>query len=412
MGRGLRLRLPPLTTIALAVLVLLGRPGVAQVDEYDTRYGATIEVSVDDLLQMPESYLGRAVRTRGELDTLPSLRGLVYALRGTFGGRLLVAPVPEATEAWEERARVWMGREVEVTGVLSATNAPVSSSSAITPDLAAYYIAIWGFLGPPDEKELAAPATPTTLEALVTKLGKLDGRNVTVVGQFRGANLFGDLPASSRRRTSDWVIKEELYAVWVTGRKPKGAGWSYDPGLKRDTGKWLRVTGRVSTQRGVVTIEAVSIALDKAPSAAAAAQPPPPPPLQPKKPPVVVFSLPLDGEREVPAGTIFKVQFSQDMDEASLKDRVILRYAGRPQPGDRALDAVKITYDGGPHAVEIDPGDLLRPGRVVEILLLPGIKDLDGLPLQARPGFRPPEPAVDVLRFRIATPGLLGGSSP
>ncbi len=125
----------------------------------------------------------------------------------------------------------------------------------------------------------------------------------------------------------------------------------------------------------------------------------------------MVFSLPGDGERDVPPGTVFKVQFSQDMDEASLKDRVVLRYAGRPQPGDRALDAVKVTYDGGPPAVEIDPGDLLRPGRVVEILLLPGIKDLDGLPLQTRPGFNPGA-AVDVLRFQIAAPGLLGGPSP
>ena len=33
---------------------------------------------------------------------------------------------------------------------------------------------------------------------------------------------------------------------------------------------------------------------------------------------------------------VIKVQFSQDMDEASLKGRVVLRYAGRPRPGDRA----------------------------------------------------------------------------
>jgi hypothetical protein len=97
------------------------------------------------------------------------------------------------------------------------------------------------------------------------------------------------------------------------------------------------------------------------------------------------------------------------MDEPSLKDRVLLRYAGRVQPGDRDLDAVKVSYDGGLRTLEIDPGDLLRPGRVVEILLLPGIVDVDGMPLQARAGARPGG-ATDVLRFQIAVPGLLGGS--
>jgi hypothetical protein len=45
---------------------------------------------------------------------------------------------------------------------------------------------------------------------------------------------------------------------------------------------------------------------------------------------------------------------------------------------------------------------------VVEILLLPGIVDLDGMALQARPGLNPGG-ATDLLRFQIAAPGLLGG---
>ncbi len=88
----------------------------------------------------------------------------------------------------------------------------------------------------------------------------------------------------------------------------------------------------------------------------------------------------------------------------------MLRYAGTLQPGDRELDAVQIGYDGGPRTLSIDPGDLLRPGRVVEIRLLPGIVDLEGLPLQTRPGVEPGS-AVDVLRFQTAS-GLLDGSLP
>jgi hypothetical protein len=276
-------------------------------------------------------------------------------------------------------------------------------------------LAAWAVVGPPDEKEeRKGPVTETTLEELVTKPGRLDGKVVRLRGQFRGQNLFGDLPSASRKRSSDWVVKEDLFAAWVTGKKPRGSGWVFDGGLKRDTGKWLEITGRVSTAQGVVTIEARELALVSTPSPGApplqAAQPVPPPPPRPQKPPVVVFSLPLDGERDVPPDTVFKVQFSRDMEETSFKGRVVLRYAGRPQPGDRELDAVKISYQLGTKALEVDPGDLLRPGRIVELVLLPGIVDLDGRPLERRPE-RNPGSAADVLRFQIAA-GLLGAAAP
>ncbi len=403
MGRLHRLSLACLCLVPLlAAAAAAPSPARAQSNEYERQYGSTAEVAIDDLLQMPESYMNKAVRTRGQLDMLPSLRGQRYSLRGTFGSRVQISPMAEAASEFEAQAPRWLGREVEVTGLFGAGTDPDTGQRA-------YYIAVWGFLGPPDDKAARGSAKEVTLEDLVGKPGKLDGKLVRVKGQFRGQNLFGDLPSASRKRASDWVIKEDLFAVWVSGRKPKGAGWTFDPELKRDTGKWLQVTGRVATEKGVVTLEATDVSLTKEPGPGLqAAQPSPPPPQRPKKPPVVVFSLPLDGDREVPVNTVFHVQFSRDMDEPSFKDRVVLRYAGRPQPGDRDLDAVKVSYDGGPRALKIDPGDLLRPGRVVEILLLPGIVDLDGMALQARPGLNPGG-ATDLLRFQIAAPGLLGG---
>jgi len=264
---------------------------------------------------------------------------------------------------------------------------------------------------PPDEKKKGVAAPETTLEDLISRPEQFDGKTVSVRGQFRGENLFGDLPSSSRARSSDWVIKEDLFAVWVTGKKPKGAGWSLDASLKRDTGKWLQVMGRVRVANRVVTLEAVDVTLSKPPGEAAKVEakpePTPPPPPRPKRPPMVAFSLPLDGEREVPRDSVFKIQFSHDMDEATLKEHVLFRYAGRVQPGDNALDAVKVSYDGGLRTLRIDPGDLLRPGRIVEVVLLPGIQDLDGAPLETRPGIRPGA-AADVLRFQVLAPGLTG----
>ncbi|HVO13089.1 MAG TPA: Ig-like domain-containing protein [Vicinamibacteria bacterium] len=385
-----------LPIVAVAILAGTARLVAAQAP-YESQYGATIEVSIDDLIQMPEQYNNRNVKTHGQLEMVPTAARETYALRGTFGGMVVIVPTAEMGTYFEEQARRWLGKTVEVSGVFQGT----------APN---YYIAIWGFLGPPDEKA-APPPSETTLEDLLTKTGEFTGKVVKVRGQFRGQNLFGDLPSASRRHSSDWVIKEDLFAVWVTGKKPKGPGWELDAGLKRDSGKWILVTGRVHAEKGVVTVEATEVALTKEPGPRApveAALPPPPPPPRPKKTPVVVFSLPLDGDREVPANTVFKVQFNKDMDEPSFKGRVVLRYAGRPQPGDRNLDAVKVSYDLGLRTLAIDPGDLLRPGRVVEILLLPGIVDVDGLELQARPGARPGA-ATDVLRFQVAAAGLSGG---
>jgi hypothetical protein len=395
------------TRAVLPVLALAagfsGHAG-AQVNEYEMQYGKPIEVALDTLLQMPEQYAGKAVRTRGQLDMTPGTSRLTYSLRGTFGERMLVVPVREAENEFERQARTWVGKEVEVTGAVNVGTDTATSGRQVV------YMTVWGILGPPDEKAIRRGEPTVPLEELVAKGPRYDGKMVTVLGQFRGENLFGDLPSASRRRSSDWVLKDDVYAVWVSGKKSKGPGWSLDPSLRRDSGKWLQVTGRVQLEGRVVTIEATDVVLSKAPSAhpQAQAQPPPPPPPRPRKPPVVVFSLPLDGEREVPPDGTFQVQFSNDMEESSFRDRVVFRYAGRPQPGDNSLDAKRVSYDLGRKTLQIDPGDVLRPGRVVELLLLPGIVDLDGLPLEARPG-KNPGAATDVLRFQIAGGGLLSG---
>jgi hypothetical protein len=388
------------------LLAGLAAPAAAQMNDYEMRYGQTVEVSLDSLLQMPESYIDKAVRTHGQLDMEVSTGRMSYCLRGTFGGRLFLVPVSEAGADWEQEARRWVGKEVEVTGAVQMST---QNSQPVT------YLLMWGFVGPPDEKARRAQSAEVSLEDLVTKPQSLDGKIVTVRGQFRGSNLFGDLPSASRQRSTDWVIKEDVFAVWVSGKKAKGPGWSLDAGLKRDSGKWLQVTGRVLVNGPIVTIQATDVVLTKPPSAdtpaVTQAQAPPPPPPRPKKPPIVVFSLPLDGERDVAPNAVFKVQFSKDMEEGSFKDRVVFRYAGRPQPGDNALDAKRITYDLGLRTLQVDPGDLLRPGRVVELILLPGIVDLDGLPLETRPG-KSAGAATDVLRFQVAGGGLLSGPSP
>lgn len=381
-----------------------------EISRYEMQFGKPVDVTLSDLVQNPESYEGRAVKTRGKLDMGTSLRRS-YILRDTFGSGATLVAVPEVDDAFNADARTWIGREVQVTGVFARRS--TSDSAAAIANTTPGTIQFWKYLGPPEGEIKGAPikADEVTLEELVSKSGKLDGRTVRVVGKFRGRNLFGDLPARTERDSSDWVIKDDLYAVWVTGKRPKGSGWELDLGLKRDTNKWIEVVGRPETIGNVTYLRALSVVLGGPPHPTAEAAPPAPPPARPKVPPVVVFSLPLDGERDVPSTGLFKVQFSKDMEEESFRGRVLFRYAGPRLPGDREFVGLKVSYDGGRRALIVDPGDVLRPGRVVELRLLAGIVDMDGLPLTPRPGREASAATADTLRFQVvASTALLPGS--
>jgi hypothetical protein len=383
------------TALAIA---LVAATAEAQANRYEQQYGDPIDVGLDDLVETPEAYIDRAVRTSGRLDLARESQGRQYALRSALGREAWLYPAPDIEYDFEQGAMTWLGKEVEVTGVVSRSGQLIPGQRIA--------INFWNFVGPPEEVKGPIKAADLTLEALVSAPGKHNGKTVRVVGKFRGRNLYGDLPSRSQKSRSDWVIKDDLYAVWVTGKKPKGSGWELDPALKRDTGKWILVVGRVEAVGGITYLRAMQVELTTAPTPTAEAQPPPPPPEKPKVPPMVVFALPLDGEREVAQDTRFQVQFSKDMEETSFLGNVVLRYAGARQPGDRAFDGVRLRYDGGRRALTVDPGDLLRPGRVVELMLLPGIVDTDGLALEPRPG-KMASQAVDVLRYRVTASAMM-----
>jgi hypothetical protein len=398
MGRRIVAAWAPLCAVA----ALLARAEAQTFDRYEAQFGTPVDVTLTDLVQNGGAYQGRAVRTKGRLDLSNQVgAGRQFVLRDTimYGGVRLF-PVPNIAGDWESEAFTMMGHEIEVTGVFYESS---SSQDFTNPTIQEQgVIQFWKYLGPPEKEGKGPEAKPVTLEALVVQPGKRDGQTVRVVGKFRGKNLYGDLPVRSQRESRDWVIKDDVYAIWVTGRKPKGDGFELDTNLKRDTNKWLEVTGRIETRGGVTYLQARSVALTTPPSATADAQPPPPPPEKPKVAPVVVFSLPLDGKEEVTANGRIIIQFNKDMDEQSFRGRVVLRYAGPVRPGDRPFDGMKLSYDWGRRALTVDPGDVLRPGREVEILLLSGISDLEGMALTPRDD-NAVEGAVDVLRYNVSS---------
>jgi hypothetical protein len=366
---------------------------------YEQMYGEPIDVSLEDLVNGSAAYEGRPVRTRGamypatdSLSMTPGSGGRQFVLRERgFSVKLL--PRPEIAADFDFNAMTNIGRVMEVTGLFrSITDATLTDARG--------ELEFWRIIPVPERRE-RKEGRSLSLEALVGRPGRWDGQLVRVVGQFRGRNLFADLPPKSQRTPADWVIKEDDSAVWVQGKDPKGRGFSLDAGMKRDSGKWLEVTARPQTRDGVVYLEARSVRLTTAP--------PPKPTVEkdaklvesPRIPPQIVFTLPLDGE-EVGSNVRFALQFSKDMDESTFKGRVALRYRGPLLPGDRAFDQLRLTYDGGRRALKIDPADILRAGREIELVLLPGIKDVDGLELTARDGRTVASGPIDVLRYAIA----------
>jgi hypothetical protein len=394
---------------ATALLMLAAVRGAPQTSygresQYEQLYGNPVDVSLTDLENNPEAYVNRAVRTRGRLEMGPSIRDS-WILHDAFGSALIV-PVNEIAPNFRDESRSMMGFDISVTGLVRqvTSNDLGSDAGARSPGTPRIAIQFWAYEGPPEKPtaDSLRKASPVTLESLVTSPGSRDNQMVRVVGKFRGSNLYGDLPSRSQRQRGDWVIKDEAFAVWITGKKPKGKGFDLDASLKRDTGKWMEVVGRAATRGGVTYIQAVEVSLTGPPSPTAQALPPSPPPERPKVPPVIVFAMPLDGDGEVAADARFIVQFNKDMDEASFKNRVLLRYAGPVQPGDQPLNSTKVTYDRGLRALTVDPGMALAFGRQVELVLLPGIVDTEGLPLTSRTS-PSADGVTDVLRFWTGT---------
>jgi hypothetical protein len=99
------------------------------------------------------------------------------------------------------------------------------------------------------------------LRSVVAAAGQAGRQPVRARGQFRGRNLFGDLPPDTRRGSSDWVIADQGVALWVTGRAPKGEGWSLDLDARSESVRWVEVEGEVMARDGVVYLKASRVAL-------------------------------------------------------------------------------------------------------------------------------------------------------
>jgi hypothetical protein len=221
----------------------------------------------------------------------------------------------------------------------------------------------------------ATTAAAPSIRALALEPWKYEGKKVTITGNFRGRNLFGDMPAAPARSKHDFVLRGAEGAVWVTQLEPRGRGFELDVDRRVDSDRWIEVTGTVVRDKGLVMIEGATLTLAKAPDIQG---PPSETDAAPPKLPVqVVFSSPSEGDTDARPNDTIRIQFSKGLDAKSLPDHTrvtVLGSAGEPKPH-------KAVYDAGSRSIAISFPEPLERFLTVRIEILEGLRGFDGAPV-------------------------------
>lgn len=344
-------------------------------------YGTPVDAPPEALLDTPAGYDARAVRTRGRFSILRNGRDRLHTL--AVGERVInLAATPEQRARLQAHANDLDGEDIEVTGIFRrltgterrALRRRMMSRRFLVEAVALpeYEITLWDF----SAETLPQEHLPQRrLLDIVTAVPLPLDLPLDVVGQFRGSNLYGDLPAETRRGDDDWVLRDGPVSMWVRDRPPRGDGWSLDPHSLADTATWLRVRGRIRDDGGSFHLRASHLVpVERRAGEPVASDDR----VYSAERPDVQFTLPIEAE-PAPPDSQFVIQFTRPMDVRTFGGRVLLQYAGSPRPDDPVFEFASFEYDRELRALHVDPGVALQPGREFEIVLQAGIRDASGM---------------------------------
>jgi hypothetical protein len=268
-----------------AAAAQIGRPGAGQ-----TRKAATIAA----LVRFPFYFHTQPIR----------VRGLASEKEGLF-------------QLEHEGARVWLvpggtgklpepGKDAELTGVYVDVGRLERTDARVTADFGTLSQRVlkrdWPAPGEllvviVDTAAAAEPMNAPSVRHLALDPGRYIDAEVTVVGRFRGKNLYGDMPEAPGKGRFDFVLQSADASIWVTGRRPKGDGFDLNVENRIDTGRWLEVAGVVKEERGMAVLEATAIRVGRPPTESTPEAVVKVPVTLPA--PEVVFSAPTQGETDV-----------------------------------------------------------------------------------------------------------------
>jgi len=245
---------------------------------------------------------------------------------------------------------------------------------------------------------VASAVTPTTPPTAPSIRGislfpsRFLDQKVTISGQFSGRNLMGGLPEAPGKSRYDFVLRSTDASIWVINMRPrirdavtnKEIEFALDSRL--DTSRWLEVSGTIQESRGLLLLDAAagSLKVVKAPQETTT-EADEPIRVAVGPPPEVVFSTPIDDENDVAANTLVRIQFSRDIDQATLKGHVRAEYL-QPQAtaagSAPAAPGLTTKYNGANRVLEIRFTQPLERFRTLKVELLEGILGVDGQPLK------------------------------
>jgi len=232
----------------------------------------------------------------------------------------------------------------------------------------------------------ASPPPAPSIRAIVLNPSRYLEQKVTVVGQFGGRNLLGDLPDEPARSRYEFVLRSADAAIWISNVRPKTKDFDLSLDARIDTGKWLQITGVVQQARGLQWLEgeAGTLASAKPPTETAEREEPIRVPAGP--PPEVVFSAPTQDESDVPLNTSVRIQFSRDIDPATIKGHVRIGYldAQTRERGEFVTPTAEFTtsYNAANRVLEIRFTKPLERFRTLKVELIEGILGTDQQPLK------------------------------
>jgi hypothetical protein len=346
-----------------------GAAQIARAGAGTTRKAATVTA----LARFPFYYHTQPIRVRG----LASERDGQYQLEY---GTARVWLVPGGTGKLPDA-----GKESEITGIYVDVGRLDRTDARVTADLGTLSQRVlkrdWPAPGEllvviVDTAVAAEPMNAPSVRHVALDPGRYADSEVTVVGRFRGKNLYGDMPEAAGKGRYDFVLQSADASIWVTGRRPKGDGFDLNVENRIDAGRWLEVAGMVKEERGMAVIEATAIRVGRPPAESAPEAVVKVPIALP--PPEVVFSAPTQGETDVEPGAKVRVQFSRDLREESLKGGIAVAYAGVSAPP----PAFTTRYDAGRRVAEITFAAPLSPFANVQVVLKDTIVGTDGQALR------------------------------
>ena len=236
----------------------------------------------------------------------------------------------------------------------------------------------------------AAPVAPS-IRAIVLNPSRYLDQKVTITGQFSGRNLLGEMPDAPAKSRYDFVLRSADAAVWIVNMRPKmkdanGKDLEFGLDARIDTGRWLTLRGSVQQGRGLLWLdaEAGSLSLAKPPTETRTEEEPIRVPAG--APPEVIFSAPTADETDVSMTTTVRIQFSRDIDQATLKSHIRVGYlqSQSVERGEPVTPTVDFTfqYAGANRVLELRFPKPLERFRTLKVDLLDGILGTDAQPLK------------------------------